>query len=99
MGVDVRSFNSVRRSSCLKGMVLALILNAPISLKAQNGSSQSQPAQSASAPPPPAPKTQPENAPTASTAPPILKRGKQPDLPPWPDPPVAAPPPAGSTRT
>jgi hypothetical protein len=83
MGVDVRSFNSGRRSSCLKGMLLALVLNAPISLNAQNGSSQSQS----------------QSTPACSNAPPILKRGKQPDLPPCPDPPVAAPTPADSTRT
>ena len=52
MGVDVRSLDSGRRSSCLKGVVLALVLIPTISLNAQSGSSQSQPAQSASAPPP-----------------------------------------------
>jgi hypothetical protein len=95
--VDVRSFNSGRRSSCLKGVLLALVLSAPISLSAQSGSSpQSQPAQSASAPPP---ASQSQSTPACSNAPPILKRGKQPDLPPCPDPPVAAPAPADSIRT
>jgi hypothetical protein len=95
----VRSFNSGRRSSCLKGVLLALVLNAPISLYAQSGSSpQSQPAQSASAPPP-ATQSQSQSTPACSNAPPILKRGKQPDLPPCPDPPLAAPAPADSTRT
>jgi len=98
MGVDVRSFDSGRRSSCLKGVVLALVLNPPISLNAQSGSSQSQPAQSASAPPR-ATQSQSQSTPACSNAPPILKRGKQPDLPPCPDPPLAAPAPADSTRT
>ena len=97
----MRSANSGRRSSCLKGVLLALVLSAPISLNAQSGSSpQSQPAQSASAPPP-ATQSQPQSAPACSNAPPILKRGKQPDLPPCPDPPLAAsaPAPADSIRT
>jgi hypothetical protein len=88
----MRSVNSGRRSSCL----LALILSAPISLIAQSGSSpQSQPPQSASAPPP-ATQSQSQSTPACSNAPPILKRGKQPDLPPCPDPPPAAPAPADS---
>ena len=91
MGVDVRSFDSGRRSSCLKGVVLALVLNPPISLNAQSGSSQSAP--------PPATQSQSQSTPACSNAPPILKRGKRPDLPPCPDPPVAAPPPADSTPT
>ena len=83
----MRSFNSGRRSSCLKEALLALVLSAPISLNAQSGSSpQSQPAQSASAPPP-ATQSQTQSTPACSDAPPILKRGKQPDLPPCPDPP------------
>lgn len=98
MGLDVRSFNSGRRSSCLKGVLLALVLNAPIFLNAQSGSSpQSQPAQSASAPP--ATQSQSQSTPACSNAPPILKRGKQPDLPPCPEPPVAASAPADSIRT
>jgi len=97
----MRSVSSGRRSSCRKGVLLALVLSAPISLNAQSGSSpQSQPAQSASAPPP-ATQSQPQSAPACSNAPPILKRGKQPDLPPCPDPPLAAsaPAPADSIRT
>src|ERR1700751_2374986 len=93
----MRSFNS--GSSCLKGVLLAFVLSAPISLNAQSASSpQPQPAQSASAPPP-ATQSQPQTTPACSNAPPILKRGKQPDLPPCPDPPVAAPAPADSIRT
>src|ERR1700747_3350408 len=97
MGVDVRSLDSGRRSSCLKAVVFALVLNPPISLNAQSGSSQSQPAQSASARPL-ATQSQSQSTPACSNAPPILKRGKQPDLPPCPDPPLAAPAPADSTR-
>ena len=90
----MRSFSSDRRSSCLQGVLLALVLSAPISLNAQSASSpQSQPAQSASAPP------QSQSTPACSDAPPILKRGKQPDLPPCPDPPLAASAPANSIRT
>jgi hypothetical protein len=85
-------------SSCFKGVLLALVLNAPISLNAQSESSpQSQPAQSASAPPP-ATQSQSQSTPACSDAPPILKRGKQTDLPPCPDAPLAAPAPAGSIR-
>ena len=95
----MRSFNLGRRSSCLKGVLLSLVLSAPTSLDAQSGSSpQSQPAQSASAPPP-ATQSQSQSTPACSDAPPILKRGKQPDLPPCPDPPLAASAPADSIRT
>jgi len=79
------SCNSVRRSSCLTGTLLALLLTAPISLLAQSAS------------PPPA-QSQSQDAPACSNAPPILKRGKQPDLPPCPDPPPAASSPADSTH-
>jgi hypothetical protein len=84
MGLDVRSFNSGRRSSCLKGVLLALVLNAPISLNAQSGSST---------------QSQSQDTPACSNAPPILKRGRHPDLPPCPEPPVAASAPADSIRT
>ena len=84
MGVDMRSFCSGRRSSCLKGVLLALVLSAPISLNAQSAS---------------APQSQSQSTPACSDAPPILKRGKQPDLPPCPDPPPAASAPADSIRT
>jgi hypothetical protein len=95
----MRSSNSGRRSSCLKGALLALVLSAPISLLAQSASPpQSQPAQSPSAPPP-ATQSQSQDTPACSDAPPILKRGKQPDLPPCPDPPPAASAPADSTHT
>src|SRR6516165_12786370 len=95
----MRSVYSGRRSSCLKGVLLALVLSAPISLNAQSGASpQSQPAQSASAPPP-ATQSQSQSAPACSNAPPILKRGKQPDLPPCPDPPPSARAPAGPSPT
>jgi hypothetical protein len=84
MGLDVRSFNSGRRSSCLKGVLLALVLNAPISLNAQSGSST---------------QSQSQDTPACSNAPPILKRGRHPDLPPCPEPPVAASAPADSIPT
>jgi hypothetical protein len=84
----MRSFNSFRRSSCLKGVLLALVLNAPVSLNAQSGSTSAPPSA-----------TQSQSTPACSDGPPILKRGKQPDLPPCPDPPVAASAPADSTRT
>ena len=90
------SVNRGRGFSCLQGVLLALVLSAGISLHAQSGSSpQSQPAQSASAP---LPVTQSQSTPACSNAPPILKRGKQPDLPPCPDPPLAASPPADSVH-
>jgi hypothetical protein len=93
------TFNSSQRSNCLKAALLTLVLSAPISLNAQSGSSpQSQPAQSASAPPP-ATQSQSQSTPACSDGPPILKRGKQPDLPPCPDPPPTAPAPADSKRT
>ena len=95
----MRSFNSGQRSTCLNGVLLALVLSAPISVDAQGASSpQSQPAQSASAPPP-ATQSQSQSTAVCSDAPPILKRGKQPDLPPCPDPPVTASAPADSTRS
>lgn len=94
----MRSFDSGRRSSYLKGVLLALVLSAPISLNAQSGSSpQSPPAQSA--PAPPATQSQSQSTPACSDGPPIMKRGKQPDLPPCPDPPPTAPAPTASTRT
>ena len=83
----MRSFNTGRRSGCLKGVLLGLVLSAPISLNAQSGSSSQSPAQSTSAP---ATQSQSDSTPTCSNAPPILKRGKQPELPPCPDPPPAA---------
>lgn len=96
------SFNSRRKSGCLKGLLLAFVLSLPVLLDAQSGSSpQSQPTQSTSAPP--ATQSQSQSTPACSDGPPILKRGKQPDLPPCPDPPPAAPAPAStpadSTRT
>jgi hypothetical protein len=92
----MRGFYSGRRFRCLE-VLLALLLSAPISMNAQNGSSpQSQPAQSPA--PAPSPQTQPkaQSTPPCSDAPPILKRGKQADLPPCPDPPPDASPPADS---
>jgi len=75
-------------------LLLALVLHAPIHLQAQSSSQpQSQPAQSSSTPKP-ATDSQSQSIPACSDAPPILKRGKQPDLPPCPDPPVSAPTPA-----
>ncbi len=72
----MRVSNSGRRFSCL-GALLALFLAVPIILTAQSGASpQSQPP------------AQAQSAPACSPdVPPILKRGKQPDLPPCPDPP------------
>lgn len=75
------------RTSCLKAVLLALVLGAPISLNAQSAS----PPQS-----PPATPSQSQGTPTCSDAPPILKRGKQQDLPPCPDTPVTAPAPASA---
>lgn len=90
--VNVHSFNP--RASCLKGMLLALVLHVPIYLEAQSPS----PPQSPSTPQP-ARDSQSESTPACSDAPPILKRGKQPDLPPCPDPPPSAPTPAGPSPT
>jgi hypothetical protein len=78
----MRSFNS--GSSCLKLVLLALVLHTPISLNAQSASP---------------PQSQSQSTPACSDAPPILKRGKQTDLPPCPDPPVTATAPAGSAQT
>ena len=87
-----------RRFSCL--VLLALFLNAPISLHAQTASSpQSQPAQSAPSAPPPSAQSQPQSTPPCSNGRPILKRGTQPTLPPCPDPPPDAEPPAASIPT
>src|SRR5215475_9092656 len=95
--VNVHSFNP--RSSCLKGMLLALVLHAPIYLEAQSPSSrQAQPTQSPSTPQP-VTDSQSKSTPACSDAPPILKRGKQPDLPPCPDPPLAVSAPADAIRT
>jgi hypothetical protein len=85
-----------RRFSCLA--LLAFFLSAPISMNAQSGSSpQSPPAQPAASAPP-ASQSQAQSTPPCSNAPPILKRGRQPDLPPCPEPPPDAPPPADSVR-
>jgi hypothetical protein len=70
-------------------VLLALLLIAAISINAQSGSlPQSQPAQSSA----PSPGTQSQSTPACSDAPPILKRGKQADLPPCPEPPPDASP-------
>ena len=83
------------RFSCLGCGLLALLLSAPISMNAQSGSSsQPQAAQSASPPASQAQtqtQSQTQSTPACSDAPPIMKRGKQADLPPCPDPPVVAP--------
>ena len=95
--VNVHSFNT--RSTCLKGMLLALVLYAPIYPQAQSSSQpQSQPAQSSSTRKA-ATDSQSESTPACSDAPPILKRGKQPDLPPCPDPSPSAPAPAAPSPT
>jgi hypothetical protein len=87
----MHNVNSRLRFAC----VLAFVLTAAPHLNAQSGSSvQSQPSQSA-----PATQSQPDNTPACSDAPPILKRGKQPDLPPCPDSPPAASAPTDSTAT
>src|ERR1700722_19983347 len=99
IGVIMRCFFSGRRFSCLE-VLLALLLSAPISLSAQSGSSpRSQPAQSAASAPAPSTPSQAQSRPPCADAPPILKRGKQVDLPPCPDPPPAASPPADSVPT
>jgi hypothetical protein len=91
----MRSSCSGRRFSCLE-VLFALLLIAPIYLKAQSGSSP-QPAQSpasqASA------QSQPQSAPPCSSGRPVLKRGAQPSLPPCPDAPPDAPPTAASVPT
>jgi hypothetical protein len=96
IGVIMRGFYSGWRFSCLE-VLLALVLSAPISLSAQSGSSpRSQPAQSAASAPRPSTQSQAQSTPPCSDAPPIMKRGKQADLPPCPDPPPDASPPADS---
>jgi len=84
---DHRSFYSSRRFACL-GALFSLFLLASISLTAQSGSSAQ----------PPATQSQGQGAPPCSNAPPILKRGSQPDLPPCPEPPQDASAPADSVR-
>ena len=92
----MRGFYSDRKFSGL-AVFLALVLSAPISLNAQNGSSpQSQPGQSATSAPPPSTQSQTQSTPACSDGRPVLKRGAQPTLPPCPDPPPAASPPADS---
>jgi hypothetical protein len=90
----MRSSYPGRRFSCLVEVLLALFVSAPISLHAQSASSQSQPAQS-----PPAAQSPQQSTPPCSNGRPILKRGAQPPLPPCPDPPPDAVPPAASIPT
>lgn len=66
--------------------LLALFLGAALSMSARSGGSPQ--AQTASSQ---APQSQTQGAPACSDAPPVMKRGKQADLPPCPDPPVVAP--------
>ena len=83
-----------RKFSGFESTFLALFLSAPISLNAQVGSApQSQPAPSAPT------QSQAQSTPACSNAPPILKRGKQLDLPPCPDPPPTPSLPADPART
>lgn len=82
---DHQSLDSGRRFVCL-GALFALFLIATISLVAQSGSSAQ----------PPATQSQEQSSPPCSNASPILKRGTQPDLPPCPEPPPDASPPANS---
>jgi hypothetical protein len=90
MAVGATTF---RRFGCLE-VIAALFLASAAG--AQVSSPQSQPAQSApSAPPPPAQSQDPP----CSDVRPILKRGAQPPLPPCPDPPPVASPPADSVPT
>ena len=86
---DHRSFYSGGRFACL-GALFSLFLIASISLTAQSGSSAQPPATQS--------QSQGQSAPPCSNAPPILKRGSQPDLPPCPDPPPDASAPADSVR-
>src|SRR5215831_14129925 len=79
----------------VSGCLLALVLSAPLFLNAQSGFL---PLARVFAPSL-ATQSQSQNTPACSDAPPIMKRGKQPDLPPCPDPPLAPPPTADSTRT
>ena len=72
------------------------VIGAPASPNAQTGSSrQSQPAQSAASASPPT-QSQAQSTPPCSDAPPILRRGKQAELPPCPDTPPDASPSADS---
>jgi len=78
----MRWSDSGRRFNCLSGVLLALLLAAPISMRAQAGSSpQPQPATQSPAP----------GAPACSNAPPISQRGAEAQLPPCPDSPQASP--------
>lgn len=86
---DHRSFYSGRRFACL-GALFSLFLIASIPLIAQSGSSAQPPATQS--------QSQGQGAPPCSNAPPILKRGSQPDLPPCPEPPQDASAPADSVR-
>jgi hypothetical protein len=77
---DDQSFRSARRFACLGA--LAVLMIAAISLTAQSGSPGQPPATQS--------QSQEQSAPPCSNAPPILKRGTQPELPPCPDPPPDA---------
>jgi hypothetical protein len=92
----MRYFCSPRIFICF-AVLLALFLSAPVFINAQNGSSpQSQSTQSSTSAPASS-QSQTQSAPACSDAPPIMKRGKQADLPPCPDPPVVAPAPMTDT--
>lgn len=96
----MRSFYSGRRFGCLE-VLLAVLLSAPISLRAQSATSPqspSQPAQSGSSASSSG-QSQSQDTPPCSNGRPILKRGTQPDLPPCPDPPPDALPSAASAPT
>ena len=83
--------------------LLAFFLSAPVFLHAQSGSSspprtQSQPAQPATSAPSSSTQSQTQTGqPCSPDVAPILKRGKQADLPPCPDAPAAASSPADSS--
>src|SRR5450631_3658735 len=83
---NMRRSDSGRQFNCLAGVLVALLLAAPISLQAQAGSPP-QPAQPRTSAP--APATQ--SMPACSNAPPISQRGEEARLPPCPDTPQASP--------
>jgi hypothetical protein len=95
----MRGFYSGWRLNSLE-VLLALSLSAPISLRAQSGSSpQSQPSPSSQSQSSPSTQSPTPDTPACSNGRPILKRGTQPALPPCPDPPPDASTGSGSAPT
>ena len=96
-GVSQTVIEAMLSAGTPKGANAAAQPAATAGKQAQASSPQSQPQSAASAPPSPT-QSQAQSTPPCSDAP-ILKRGKQPALPPCPDPPPAASPPADSVPT